>query len=158
MIQRPLKYYHSWEKFNGNVLDLCQQMTVSKYSPDVIIGPGRGGYIMGVMLSHYFGVPFEGFNLALRDHVIEDFPALTQILSKYNGKNILICDDINDSGETLNAIDGVVTENNLTIEPKYCTIYDKLSSNFGKIVEFTSIEVMPEEEQWIVFPYEEFWK
>ena len=57
-----VKYYHSWEKFNGNVLDLCQQMTVSKYSPDVIIGPGRGGYIMGVMLSHYFGVPFVGFN------------------------------------------------------------------------------------------------
>ena len=152
------KLYVTDTMFKQYLLDITRQMALSNWKPDVIVGPSRGGLQMGVMLSHYFGVPFEGFNLALRDHVIADFPALTHILSKYNGKNILICDDINDSGETLNAIDGVVTENSLTIEPKYCTIYDKLSSNFGKIVEFTSIEVMPEEEQWIVFPYEEFWK
>jgi hypoxanthine phosphoribosyltransferase len=134
-------------------------MAVDDYKPDVIVGPGRGGYIMGVMLSHYFGVPFEGFNLALRDHVIADFPALTHILSKYKFKNILICDDLNDSGETLNMIDNVVTENSLTIAPKYCTIYDKLSSNFGKKVDYTAKEVgYDTDKDWIVFPYEEWWK
>jgi hypoxanthine phosphoribosyltransferase len=109
-----MKYYHTWEEFNSNVATICQQMAVDGYKPDVIVGPGRGGYIMGVMLSHYFGVPFEGFNLSLRDHIIADFPALTHILSKYNGKNILICDDLNDSGQTLTCIDGVVTENDLS--------------------------------------------
>jgi hypoxanthine phosphoribosyltransferase len=154
-----MKYYHSWEELNSNVATICQQMAVDDYKPDVIVGPGRGGYIMGVMLSHYFGVPFEGFNLALRDHVIADFPALTHILSKYKFKNILICDDLNDSGETLNMIDNVVTENSLTIAPKYCTIYDKLSSNFGKKVDYTAKEVgYDTDKDWIVFPYEEWWK
>tara|TARA_B110000305_G_C19353406_1_gene595480 strand:- start:741 stop:1205 length:465 start_codon:yes stop_codon:yes gene_type:complete len=154
-----MKYYHSWEELNNNVATICQQMAVDDYKPDVIVGPGRGGYIMGVMLSHYFDVPFEGFNLSLRDHVIADFPALTHILSKYNGKKILICDDLNDTGQTLTYIDGVVTENDLTLAPKYCTIYDKLSSNFGKKVDYTAKEVGYEtDKHWIVFPYEEWWK
>jgi len=132
-------------------------MAVDKYKPDVILGPGRGGYPMGVMLSHYWNIPFEDFQLSLRDHTVEDNGALEQLLSKYNGKNILICDDINDSGSTLNIIDESC-EKLLTMAPRYCTIYDKLSSNFGKKVDYTAKEVTPDEEQWIVFPYEEWWK
>lgn len=151
------KYYHTWDELNKNVSDICQQISVSDWKPDVVIGPGRGSYPMGVMLSHYFNVPFEGFQLSLRDHIIEEYIGLEHILSKYNGKNILICDDINDSGSTLNIIDEKC-EKVLTTAPRYCTIYDKLSSNFGKVVDYTAKEVAPEEEQWIVFPYEEFWK
>ena len=41
---------------------------------------------------------------------------------------------------------------------KYITLFDKLSSDFGD-VEITAKELDEvEEKQWIVFPYEEWWK
>ena len=40
---------------------------------------------------------------------------------------------------------------------KYATLFDKESSNFEK-VDFTSNIVLPDQERWIVFPYEEWWK
>jgi hypothetical protein len=40
---------------------------------------------------------------------------------------------------------------------KYATLYDKESSKFSK-VSYAGKIVTPEEERWIVFPYEEWWK
>ena len=40
---------------------------------------------------------------------------------------------------------------------KYATLYDKESSKFSK-VSYAGKVVTPEEERWIVFPYEEWWK
>ena len=63
-------------------------------------------------------------------------------------------------------MDGVVKEwdkaensNNLMLHEslKYATLFDKESSNFSN-VEFTANRVKPDEEKWIVFPYEEWWK
>ena len=40
----------------------------------------------------------------------------------------------------------------------HITLFDKLSSNFGE-VEITAKELDEvEEKQWVVFPYEEWWK
>jgi len=122
---------------------------------------------MGVMLSHYFEVPFHGFEWQTRDHeMIKESTRLETILSKYSSEDILLVDDINDSGHTLNGIKGVVDEwdsqenNNLLLLHegiKYATLFDKESSDFPH-VSFTGNVVTPEEEKWIVFPYEEWWK
>ena len=40
---------------------------------------------------------------------------------------------------------------------KFATLFDKVSSEFEE-VEFTANAVTPEQERWIVFPYEEWWK
>lgn len=87
-------------------------------------------------------------------------------MSKYSSDDILLVDDINDSGHTLNGIKGVVDkwdmeENNNLLKLhegiKYATLFDKESSDFAD-VSFTGNRVTPEEEKWIVFPYEEWWK
>ena len=161
------KLYVSFADLQGQLADINNQISKDRYNPEVIIGPGRGAYIPGVMLSHYFEVPFHGFEWTTRDHgMIKEATRLETILSKYNSKNILIIDDINDSGETLTAIDDVVMqfdaeENNqmfyLHETVKYATLYDKESSKFDK-VSYAGKIVTPEEERWIVFPYEEWWK
>ena len=122
---------------------------------------------MGVMLSHYYEVPFHGFEWQTRDHeMIKESTRLETILSKYSMQNILLVDDINDSGSTLLGMSGVVNEwdstennNNLMLHEslKYATLFDKESSDFAD-VSFTGNRVTPEEEKWIVFPYEEWWK
>lgn len=161
------KLYYSNEDLQKDLSEITRQIAVSGWKPDVVIGPGRGAFVMGVMLSHYFEVPFHGFEWQTRDHeMIKESTRLETILSKYSMQNILLVDDINDSGSTLIGMSGVVNEwdstennNNLMLHEslKYATLFDKESSDFAD-VSFTGNRVTPEEEKWIVFPYEEWWK
>ena len=162
-----MKEYQTWETLESYLSEITRQIAVDGFEPHVVLGPGRGGYPIGVMLSHYFEVPFHGFEWQTRDHeMIKESTRLETILSKYSMDNILLVDDINDSGSTLIGMSGVVnewdsTENNnnfmLHESLKYATLFDKESSNFPN-VEFTANRVKPDEEKWIVFPYEEWWK
>lgn len=161
------KLYYSNEDLQKDLSEIARQIAVSGWKPDVVIGPGRGAFVMGVMLSHYYEVPFHGFEWQTRDHeMIKESTRLETILSKYSMQNILLVDDINDSGSTLLGMSGVVNEwdstennNNLMLHEslKYATLFDKESSDFAD-VSFTGNRVTPEEEKWIVFPYEEWWK
>ena len=137
---------------------IVRDMAHDNFKPDVIIGPGRGAYPFGVMLSHYFEVPFEAFRWQTRDGAIEDSETLQHILSKYKDKKILIVDDINDTGTTLIGINEVVNELDFFNQViSYATLFDKESSKFSK-VDYTANAVLPDQERWIVFPYEEWWK
>ena len=158
--------HYSWDDLNKDCRHIVREMAHDTYHPDVVIGPGRGAYPFGVMISHYFEVPFEAFRWQTRDGNIEDSGTLKHILSKYKGKKVLVVDDINDTGTTLLGIDKVIQEFDETInnhqfmmheELKYSTLFDKESSQFDK-VNFTANDVLPDQERWIVFPYEEWWK
>lgn len=159
------KLYYSWSDLETDCRIITREMAIDGYRPDVVIGPGRGGYPMGVMMSHYFNVPFEGFNWQTRDGKIEDSTTLFNILSKYNGTSILIVDDINDTGTTLNGIFKVIEDfdvdnNNLMIKAHQditvCTLFNKTMSSF-KNVDYYARECTPDYDPWIVFPYEEWW-
>ena len=160
------KLYYSYNDLVSDCRIIAREMAHESYKPDVIIGPGRGAYPFGVMLSHYFEVPFEAFRWQTRDGKIEDSETLKHILSKYISKNVLVVDDINDSGKTLHGILSVIKDfdskqnnNMFTLHEgiKFATLFDKESSEFNE-VEFTANVVLPDQERWIVFPYEEWWK
>jgi hypoxanthine phosphoribosyltransferase len=159
------KLYYSYDNMVSDCRTIVREMAHDSYHPDVIIGPGRGAYPFGVMMSHYFEVPFEAFRWQTRDGAIEDSVTLEHELSKYKGKKILVVDDINDSGTTLIGINAVIEKfdrehnNNQLVmhqELRYSTLFSKESSNFAD-VDYTANEVLPDQERWIVFPYEEWW-
>ena len=150
------KVYYSWSDVEGMMADITRQMAQQNIKPDVIFGPGRGGYPLGVMLSHYLDVPFHGFEWQTRDGKVQNSTQLRHLLSKYNGKRIVIIDDINDTGTTLQGINDVVTMEGMTDNVKYVVLLEKLSSNFAS--QICAVELDEEEENnWIVFPYEEWW-
>ena len=157
------KLFYSYNDMVSDCRHIVREMAHETYQPDVIIGPGRGAYPFGVMLSHYFEVPFEAFRWQTRDGAIEDSETLRHILSKYNSKTVLVVDDINDTGTTLIGIDEVIKGSQRADmvtahqDITYSTLFDKESSKFSN-VKFTANNVLPDEEKWIVFPYEEWWK
>ena len=102
------KLYYSYDEMISDCRVIVRAMAHDNFKPDVIVGPGRGAYPFGVMLSHYFEVPFEAFRWQTRDGKIEDSETLQHILSKYKDKKILIVDDINDTVTTLICINEVV--------------------------------------------------
>ncbi len=149
------KLYYTFENTIHDLQTITRAMTLAEWSPDLIIGPCRGAYIPGVMLSHYYDRPFGGFQWSTRDHAALDRETLEKLLVP--GKNILIVDDINDSGATLKGIHEVVVAKlggDATV--KYACLFNKTKSEFTK-VDFFAKEMTPEEDIWVVFPYEEWW-
>ena len=148
-----MKAYYSWDDVNGMMADITQQMATKMLKPHVVLGPGRGGFPIGVMMSHYFDIPFHGFEWQTRDGEVQNSNQLRQLLSKYNGKRVVIIDDINDTGETFNYI-----KNNFGGEDKVRTasIIHNTPSNF-KDLDYYCYEidkrVVP---CGIVFPWEEW--
>lgn len=156
------KLFYSYENMTKDLQSIVRDMMLDSYKPDVIIGPGRGGYFLGVMLSHYFNVPFKGFNWQTRDGVVHDSDReyLKSIIYQHQLDNILVVDDINDTGKTLSSIDdemfSYALDNGFYIEVKCATLFNKSTSDF-KEVNYSARELTMDEDPWIVFPWEEWW-
>ena len=156
------KLYYTFDNLKDDLKLISNKINESQFKIDVIIGPCRGAYIPGVMFSHLYKKPFEGFLWQTRDGNEKDANGLRNLITKYLNKNILVIDDINDSGKTLidikMEINNIIDSLNITQSKiKYCTIFNKTQSDF-KDVNYFANELTPENNPWIVFPYEEWFK
>ena len=96
----------SWMELQGLVSKICRTISTNPWKPDYVVGITRGGLLPALMISHYFDIPCETLKVSLRDHG-GDNPTESNLWmaeDAYNGKNILIVDDINDTGATINWI------------------------------------------------------
>ena len=98
------KIYYTTKQVQGQILDIVRQMHQDKWQPDYIVGLTRGGLAPANLLSQYLDIPMECLKVSLRDSENGPESNLWMAEDAFNGKNILIVDDINDSGATLNWI------------------------------------------------------
>ena len=94
-----------------------------------ITGIPRGGLIPAVLMSHKFDIPFIGLELA-------------KTLPGDLKKNVLVIDDIADTGDTLLQLD--------RHKFKTATLSRRYSSNFTPLIVEEGINT----DDWLVFPWE----
>ena len=106
-VEEPKVLSLGWETIHHAVDALCCQVGSNK--PDYIIGISRGGLIPATLMSHKLDVPLRVVRAESYDstntRVLKDKP--TEIVGwfeEYNRKNVLIVDDILDTGKTIEAI------------------------------------------------------
>ena len=163
---------------------IMRQMNVDDFKPDYIVGISRGGLTPATMLSYYLDIPMCTLNVSFREGVgtlesnlwmAEDaFGYITQ--SKESGsrfdidaaKNILIVDDINDSGHTIQWIKDDWENGCFPFDERweevwghnvrFAVMVNNESSDF-KDVDYVGLSINKlEEPVWCVFPAEEWWR
>lgn len=164
----------TWQDVEQQVQDLCQQLHKDQWHPEYIVGLTRGGLIPATMISHYTGVPLNTLNVSLRDGKGEAESNLWMAEDAFGYEkdpvNILIVDDINDTGDTLNWIRNDWQSSCMPKDPKWNTgiwgknvriavLYDNLASKSVTSVSYSAVQVNKRERpEWIVFPWESWWK
>jgi hypoxanthine phosphoribosyltransferase len=161
------KVYYTDENVKGWVHDIMRDLAKDNWKPSYVVGLTRGGLTPTLMISHYLDIPMETLKVSLRDDINGPESNLWMAEHAFNGEQILIVDDINDSGATLNWIKKDWQTSCLPKDPKwegiwnhnvrFATLVNNEASEF-KDVDYTGISINKiENPQWIVFPWENWW-
>jgi hypoxanthine phosphoribosyltransferase len=87
----------SYTELHNLYIQIIRQMAQSRFVPDLIVAPMRGGADIGIKLSQYFDCDIIAPTVQFRDR--EPTPINFALPDKY--ADILIVDDIVDSGKTI---------------------------------------------------------
>jgi len=177
------KHYYSWQDVEKMCVQIVTQMYADNWRPDYIVGITRGGNVPATILSNMLGVRCEALKVSLRDDSMgpesnlwmsedafgyvdqENQEVLKCRWDIGKRKNILVVDDINDTGATFNWIKKdweasclpqednawkAVWANNV----RFAALTNNDASEFED-VRYTCHEInKAEEDVWLVYPWE----
>jgi len=176
------------QQIKTGVQNIIRQIHLSNFHPDYIVGITRGGLMPALMISHYLKVPMYTLDVSLRDDTeggpesnawmaadafgILESEAVELHKSRWDitkRKKILIVEDINDSGATLQWIkddwqsgcfpDETSSWNSVWDKNvKFAVIVNNESSDFDDVAYHAlTINKIETPELWVDFPWESWW-
>jgi hypoxanthine phosphoribosyltransferase len=162
------KVYVNWSDVERQTQEIIRQMYLDDFHPDYVVGITRGGLIPANLISQYLEAPMHALKVSLRDDAQCETNAW-MAEDAFQGRKILIVDDINDSGATINWIRRDWQGSNLPNDADWAKVwggnvriavlYNNESSHNEVDVSYAAEHVNKHETpQWIVFPWEEWWR
>jgi len=175
------KVYYTWQDIENQTQEILRQLQLDAWRPDYIVGLTRGGLVPATLISQYLEVSMHTLSVSLRDSdsgpesnlwMAEDafgYPVYDAMCSSDGRKNILIVDDINDSGATLNWIMQDWPSGCLPNDDRWNDVWNNnvrvaaLVNNEASAsklnVRYSAIDLnKAEEDVWICFPWEDWWR
>ena len=176
-----------FDNINELVHNIMRQVTIDLFRPDYVVGITRGGLVPALMISHYLNIPMHTLKVSLRSDPPdtesnswmaedafgyvspEDQAIIKSRWDPIKRKNILIVDDINDSGATFDRIkqdwigscfpdEKEVWNSVWNHNVKFAVLVDNEASSFEGIDYFGEAINKVEDPIWIRFPWERWWK
>ena len=153
-----------WDKIESLVDSISADIKSSGWTPDYIVGLVRGGLVPAVLLSHRLGVKMNTLNVSLRDgEDAESECNLWMPEDVTNCTNVLIVDDINDSGATLDWIRRDWYSSVAGLHPptdlwwhdriRIAVLINNLGSD--ETVDYQGVDIDKRvDPSWIIFPWE----
>tara|TARA_B100001248_G_scaffold262730_1_gene261807 strand:+ start:25378 stop:25911 length:534 start_codon:yes stop_codon:yes gene_type:complete len=166
------KAHYTWKDIEHMITSINNLMFADGWRPDMIIGMTRGGLVPAVILSNMTGIKMYSLDVRFRD-ITEGYQPESLTWAAHEafvgGKNILVFDDINDTGKTLEWVKqdwethgrNALPANELKKPEdvwhksvRFACLIDNGASEFDTL-DYTALEInKSEEDVWIVFPWE----
>lgn len=153
-MSEPSFLYVSHERFLEEIETIARLLAADSWQADFLIGIGRGGLVPAAYLSHRTGLP-----LLTVDHSSGEADFGDELLGKLAaricaGARMLIVDDINDSGATINYLRSAIEAK---IDDPDCLRVAVLVHNLRSRAraEYHGSEIdRAVDKRWYVFPWE----
>lgn len=149
-----LFYLEYYEDFLAKVRLLSRKVRECGWTPDVVIGVGRGGLVPAVYLSHQLEAPMLSIDHSAKVPGFADELLAKVATMSAQGRRMLFVDDINDSGGTIQYIrdrldEGGCAKDNL----RFAVVINNRSSKVEVDLWADMID-RAEDKRWFVFPWE----
>ena len=167
------KVYYTDQDVKRYVHHIIRSMNDEGWRPDYIVGLTRGGLVPANMLSQYLNIPMHTLKVSLRD---DSNPPESNLWmaedafgsNEFDGKKILIVDDINDSGDTLTWIKQDWQSSCLPNDERWNDIWSN-NVRFAVLINNEASEFKDptyvgktinklDTPEWCVFPWETWWE
>lgn len=156
-----------FKKLKKLVANIVTGIEATGWRPDYIVGITRGGLLPATLISHYFNIPMHSLDVSLStpNYELEHNSCMSEDADA--GKQILIVDDINDQGSTINWIikDWSNAEFNTEASEwfdrvwnknvRFAVVVDNLASKSEVKMDYWGMEINKAiDPVWIEFPWE----
>jgi len=164
-----MKVKYTTKQVDQFLHNIIRELYTDEFKPDYIVGLTRGGLVPAVQLSHYLKVPMNALKVALdENNESESNCWMAEDAFGYDAdpKNILIVDDICDTGLTFNWIIRDWQSNCMRDNEKWNNIWHN-NVRFASVIynEESKFDIdyagytinKLEKPEWCIFPWEEWW-
>lgn len=153
MIEPELSYI-PYPEFVADVQAVAEALRRDEWHPDHIVGIGRGGLVPAVYLSHRTGISLLSVDYSsgvpsFADELMEKLAVTTR-----EGRTILLVDDINDSGGTIDTLRKSLLDHGAVAEcVRAAVLIDNVRSTARVDYRSRTID-RASDKRWFVFPWE----
>ena len=162
------KTFVTWAEIQKLSEEICRQVSLDGWRPDYIVGITRGGLVPSVIISHWLKCDLHTLKVQFRDGVDGNKEHnLWMADDAFEGKKILIVDDIKDTSATIDWIKEDWMSSHLPNDPRWddvwgnnvrvAILYDKVFRESKIPVSYSGVEITldtADKMGWIVFPWE----
>jgi len=136
---------HALQNEKTSLINILQQMDFDSWYPDVVVGIARGGLAPAVMISHALEIPMVPITWSTRDYIAKATDA-NSLIEGY--RNVLVVDDIVDSGLTLDELQQTLGNDGQEI--RYAALYLRHTSDV--LPDYVGLDI--KNDAWVEFSWE----
>ncbi|WP_242097131.1 phosphoribosyltransferase family protein [Sphingomonas sp. CROZ-RG-20F-R02-07] len=143
------------DEFVASVKTLAAALAADPaWTPDFLIGVGRGGLVPAVFLSHASGLPMLSVDYSSQVEEFAEAPLARLADRTRAGARLLFLDDINDSGRTIARLRAALAAGDAAPGAvRFAVLIDNRSSTEGVDYRARTIDRAVTKD-WFVFPWE----
>lgn len=150
----PELHYVSDGDFLAGVRAVAAKLADGGWTPDFVVGIGRGGLVPAVYLSHLLERPMLSVDHSAKVPDFADALLGKVATSSAAGTRLLFVDDINDSGATIRHIrDRLTASGGDSANLRFAVVVDNVRSQAAVDYAAQAID-RRDDKRWFVFPWE----